>query len=590
MKRIPISPATLFMLLFVPILFLFIKRKRKLAIVYLLTICFLGSGCYQFFYSTNTKTSINDSTLAKLKTSNKYFIVHLKTGDYALKDISIDSNQLKAEVGPILSEHTYYLDPEPGTSPSYKKKQASEVLNEIHIYALTQTLTDSTHLSIPVSSITRVDMYEKNIKKTKTNHAISTVAVVVIPIGILVALVAVACNCPQVYAYDGSQYQFKSGVFSGAIYSSLEKTDYLPLENPINVNGKYMFRLMNNQQEQQFINRLQLVHIPHDASTNVLLDRYGLIHTYQAPVAPITTSLIMDETGLTFRWRDGKTFMFDQKSDPASDFGSVIVSFDKPADVKQAKLIVNAKNSLWAGYVFEEFSSLFGDKFQKYQARQDKADRQKIERWQKDQALSLMVYVETDKGWQLTDYYPTTGNTAGRDMIMTVNIPDNNKNKVRIKLESAFMFWELDYVAMDFSQDINLKPEIIRVTTATKSEQETNEVSSLTSIDNLYSTLFQDEFLSVEFETPVTTPSQSSYFLVSTGYYHSLKNYSGKADLVRLNHFKKKGFFSEYSESKFTETKKLPWMIIRTTALRPMKFSLSFFDGQVIDTRIPPPH
>ena len=95
MKRIPLSPATLFMLLFVPILFLFIKRKRKLAIAYLLGICFLGSGCFQFFYSTNTKTNISDSTLAKLSTSSKYFIVHLKTGDYALKDIRIDSNPVK---------------------------------------------------------------------------------------------------------------------------------------------------------------------------------------------------------------------------------------------------------------------------------------------------------------------------------------------------------------------------------------------------------------------------------------------------------------------------------------------------------------
>src|SRR5580765_713003 len=250
MKRISISPTTLVIFLMVPILFLFIKRKSKLAAVYFIFICFLSSGCYQFFYSTNTKTSINDSTLAKLKTSDKYFIVHLKTGDYALKDIKVDSNQLKAEIGPILTEHTYYLDPAPGTSPSYKKKEASEVLNEIHIYALTQSLEDSTHLSIPVSSITRVDVYEKNIKKTRTNHTISTVAVIVIPIAILVALVAAACNCPQVYAYDGSQYQFKSGVFSGAIYSSLEKTDYLPLENLNDVNGKYMFQVMNTQQEE----------------------------------------------------------------------------------------------------------------------------------------------------------------------------------------------------------------------------------------------------------------------------------------------------------------------------------------------------
>ena len=557
MNRLPISPAAMFTFLFLPVLFLFVKRKRKFVYLYLFAVCFFTSGCFQFFYSTNTKTSFNDSTFEKLKNSNKYFIVHLKTGDYALKDLRIDSNQLRADVGPILSEHKNYLDPVAGSSPSYKKKEGNEVLNEIHIYALSQTLEDSTHLSIPVSTITRVDMYEKNITKTRTNHAISTAAAIIIPIGILVALVAVACNCPQVYAYNGSEYQFKSGVFSGAIYSSLEKTDYLPLEGPSNVNGKFMFRLMNNQQEKQFINQLQLISISHDTADHVLLDRSGIIHTYRTPVSPAYTSLKSDEDGQVFKQRDGNAFLFNEKSNPASNFGSVILSFTKPADTKQAKLIVNAKNSFWAGYVFEEFSSLFGDKFQKYQSMQDKADRYKLERWQKEQALSLMVYLETDNGWQLVDYYPTTGNTAGRDMIMALNIPDTKKNDIRIKLESAFMFWELDYVAMDFSSDVNLKPVFIYAANAMNSLHNHNDTANISKIDSHYSIILQDDFLAVEFEVSATASSKNSYFLASTGYYHSLKQYDGKADLAELNHFKKKGYFSEFSEYKFTVVKNL---------------------------------
>jgi hypothetical protein len=557
MKRFPISPSSVFIFFLLPVLLLFIKRKRKSGIVYLLIVSLLGSGCFYPFYSTNTKSSINDSTLASLKNSNKYFIVHLKDGDYALKNISVNDTLIKAEVEPISPEHANYLNPAPESSPDYKKKDGIYVLNEIHIYALGQKLEDSTHLSIPVSSVTRVDMYEKNIKKTKTTRTISTVAVIVIPIAILVGIIAVACNCPQVYAYDGSQYQFKSGVFSGAIYSSLEKTDYLPLENPINVNGKYMFRLMNNQREEQYINQLQLINVRHDATTHVLLDRNGHIHTYQQTIAPISTSLKNDEAGLTFKLKDGNSFMFNQKADVHSDFGTVILTFDKPVDTRQGKLIVNAKNSLWAGYIFEEFSSLFGDKFQKYQAKQDKADKQKIERWQKEQALSLMVYVETDKGWQLADYFPTTGNTAGRDMVMALDIPDNKQNKIRIKLESAFMFWELDYIAMDFSSDVNLKPEYVNVSSAVKSDNSGNEVASLIHKDDQYSKLLQEEYLSVEFNSQETTEIQNSYFLVSTGYYHSLKQYAGRADILKLNQFKKKGYFSEFSENKFTENQKL---------------------------------
>jgi hypothetical protein len=49
----------------------------------------------------------------------------------------------------------------------------------------------------------------------------------------------------------------------------------------------------------------------------------------------------------------------------------------------------------------------------------------------------------------------------------------------------------------------------------------------------------------------------NSYFLVSTGYYHSLKKYEGRPDISLLKKFRKKGFFSEYSEKRFNEAKEL---------------------------------
>ena len=572
MKRFSISNGSLLAFLILPFLFLFVKRKWKFAVVYVMVISFLSTGCFQYFYNTNTKTSINDSTFALLKNSNKYYIVHLKTGDYALQNISIKDSLLSADLGQVTMDHLDWLNPEPGSSPSYKKKDGSYVLSEIHIYAPAVTPEDSTHLSISLSAVTRVDVYEKNIKKTRTNHAWSTVAAIVIPLGVIVAIVAIiasssshnttptgstSCGCPEVYTYDSGRYQFKSGVFSGAIYSSLERTDYLPLENLKDTNGKFKFRVMNNREEEQYINQLQLISVSHDTTTKVLLDRYGTLHTFQNPVNPVSTSLKNDETAQVFKQRDGNAFMFNEKTNATSKFGGVILSFDKPAGSKQAKLVVNAKNTLWAGYIFEEFSSLFGNKFKAYQEKQDKGDGRKMERWQKEQALSLMVYVETGKGWELVDYFPTTGNNAGRDMIMAINIPDSRQNKLRIKIESAFMFWELDYASIDFSADMNLKPEFINIYNAMKSDSITSETDRLTYKDKEYSKLLQDEFISVEFNKPANEKSQSSYFLVSTGYYHSLKQYSGKAEIAQLKHFKKPGAFSEYSEYKFDEARKV---------------------------------
>jgi hypothetical protein len=556
MKRLIPSPATVISLLFLPILCLIIKRKRKAGIIYLVFIFVTSLGCFQNFYLTNSKKSISDSTLLKLQSENKNFVVYLANGHYSLKNIKINDKIIEGDVDSIGEDESKYLLPH-HTSNSYKKRDEEIVLKEVHIYALSEKLKDSVHLSLPMSSITRVDIFTKDKERTSASHVASGIGVGVgIAAVIVLILAAIACNCPQVYTYDGSDYQFKAGVFSGAIYSSLEKTDYLPLDKLTSVNGKYKFRIINTQQEEQNINQVALMKIQHDAQTNVLLDRNGHIHSFQNPLSPVSTSLTNDESGQTFHSRDNKTYWFNQKSDSSSVFGSVILTFEKPVGAEKAKLIVNAKNSLWAGYIFEDFTSLFGGKFQKYQSMQDKANREKLDRWQKEQALSLMVYIETEKGWQLVDYFPTTGNTAGRDMIMPLNLPQSKENKIRIKLESAFMFWELDYIGIDFSADKALESQVIPVSYAIKSTSSESELANLASIDKQYCKLLQNEFLSIEFDGSETT-QEESYFLVSTGYYHSLKQYEGKPDIGMLKQFKKKGYFSEYSEKRFNEAQEV---------------------------------
>ncbi|MGI8582457.1 MAG: hypothetical protein ACR2KX_09680 [Chitinophagaceae bacterium] len=540
------------------LLYFYLLVKKK-PVLYLFLISILFTGCFLNFYKPTSRNTVDNTLLTTLKNSDKYFIVHLKDGNYALKNLSVNNNLIDADVEPVATEHTIYLKtPNPQSSPRYKKKDQSYVLNEVHMYAEQENIMGKTHLSIPLASITRIDVYEKDKSKTSSNHTISIIgATIGGAFAILMIAFAIACNCPQVYVYDGSEYQFKSGVFSGAVYSSLEKTDYLPLTDMKDANGKFKFRLMNNQMEEQYVNQVQLVKVNHDASENILFDRKGIIHSYKQPVEPASSSLKNDKNAESFKYREGRSFLFNEKEKPDSKFASVILTFDKPSGSSHAKLIVNAKNSIWSGYIFEQFSSLFGNQYQKFIAKQDKVDKQKIEQWERDQALPLMVYIETDKGWKQVDYFAHTGNTAGRDMIMALDISGQKQNNIRIKLESAFMFWDVDYAAMDYSADINTTPTIINVSAAGKTSN-SDEVKNITGRDNQYSKLLQNDFLSIEFDNPAkSTIEKSTYFLVSTGYYHSLKEYPGKADLGRLYQFKKPGAFSAFSEKKISDGEKI---------------------------------
>ena len=99
---------------------------------------------------------------------------------------------------------------------------------------------------------------------------------------------AIACNCPQVSIQNGNQFEFKSGLYSGAVNANLERSDYLLLDNFASSTDSVKIRIDNVNGEQQYINRLQLLKVTHPAGTKVLVDRNGKIYSYKAPVTPLS--------------------------------------------------------------------------------------------------------------------------------------------------------------------------------------------------------------------------------------------------------------------------------------------------------------
>jgi len=576
MKRFGVSPLSVLIFLFFPYLFLFLKGRRKYAIIYMSVLLLFVSGCYLRFYNTNTRNTIDRKTINELKNQNKYFVAHLKDGVKALKNVDVSNNILEADLDSIPPEHYNFADKLPSTSYRYKK-DSTAVLDEIHIYAPTQSLDRKTHVSLPLTAVTRVDIYKKDVGKTSTSAILSTIGFAALA-ALIVGLIAAAgsgsktppppttgggsggqsCDCPKLYTYNGAEYQFRSGLFSGAVYASAERADYYPLGNITDTKGKFSFRLVNDRQEKQFINQVQLIRIAHAPAETILIDRHGTVHNYTKPEQALSTSMMNDQVGESLAYRDGNSYVFNEKADPASSLASVILTFRRPANAGQAKLIVNAKNTMWAGLLYEQFSTLFGDKLQEFIAKRDKAGRSETEEWEKEQALPMVVSVETETGWKQVDYFPLTGNSAGRDMIMPINIADVKGQTLRVKIESAYMFWELDYAAMDFTPDHMYKPEYIRVAAAVNSSNPKSETADLRADDKHYDELFQNNYISFEFDKPKPIDNQAdSYFLLSSGYYHSTKRYYGDPDWWTLMSLKKKWAFSAYSEEKYKEAAKL---------------------------------
>src|SRR5438552_3630737 len=263
---------------------------------------------------------------------------------------------------------------------------------------------------------------------------------------------------------------FVSGLYSGAVYSTLERTDYLPLNTVPYDAANISFKIANAKNEEQFINSVQLLQVNHSNNVNVLADRHGNVFPYQKPVEPLSALTgEKNDVKQVLKQTDEQYYSFSNTANE-NGFSDIRLTFDKPANAGNAKLIIHARNSYWAGLVHKEFIGLFGDDFEKWRAKQEKADPKELEQWQTDQALPLMVYVKTYEGWKFVDYYQLIGNTASRDMIMDIDTKEIPGNTIELKLETAYRFWDLDFAGIDYSNDPNFTTAIIEPAEAIKSD------------------------------------------------------------------------------------------------------------------------
>ena len=128
----------------------------------------------------------------------------------------------------------------------------------------------------------------------------------------------------------------------------------------------------------------------------------------------------------------------------------IILSFDKPKNAQMAKLIVRTKNSFWLDYIYGQFYSLFGDHYHDWFEEQKTKPKENMIQWALDQGIPLSVYVEKDGEWHFVDYFNTVGPMAFKDDVLAFNIADIQSEKIKIKLEFGFLFWEIDYAGIDF--------------------------------------------------------------------------------------------------------------------------------------------
>ncbi len=516
-------------------------------------------GCK--YYKVSKVAPEEISKKIDIDNSDKLYIIHHHQKEYILTDLKIESNQIFGEIiKPTPFQKIYY------SSQNENKKIKNEernILREVHFYLMNKgSALEEGEIEIPFK-----DIYEIHIVKQDKGATAFYVTTGILAGGIVAIIAGTSGSksdsskpstttsseegsCPYVYVNNGQQYVMEGEAYAGAILQNMERDDYMPLPSIQTVNQEYQIKMSNELQERHYTNLARLIVVNHPKDNKVLLDKYGNPQLISNPYTPLNISSLNGQNlSPILESKDRNVFFFNEKE---SNRNGVLLTFKKPNNTTQGKLVLNGNNTLWLGSLYAQFTSQFGKRFNKWMDRQSNKSTKKGHRSMLNSDFPLSIYIKEKGEWNRVDYLYPVGTFPDRDMVVPIDFSNVEEDQVEIKIESGFMFWELDYVALDFSE--NRRMQLTSISPAFAKDNEGNNwKAALDQNDETYMPQ-----LNIGNETILKYPAvehsiheTQTVFLHTRGYYELIRDYEGRPNVRDLKKFKKPGYFSEYSRSQF---------------------------------------
>ncbi len=534
----------------------FFRQKnvsQAISLILLAAFLDLTQGCS--YYKVHKSVGPVAPTISSLQNDKKLIILHKGQDAWEFKNIVAREDSVKGMIITLV-DHDKYKTTDTAKVNRFKKEDKinkTEILNEVHIYVTNLSRLGSNYVSIPVKAVQRIEIYDPAKGATIASWVFGTLGVIALGAAIVTIIVALTKqSCPFIYVNDDSSSRLIGEIYSGAIYPSLERTDYLPLPAPKPGQKDYTIRMTNEVHEIQNTNLIELNVFDHPKGTNVLLDKYGKYQTtcnLQQPIRATNLSgknildLIRDKDTLTY-------FNVDPGKNPDLKDG-IIMTFKRPQDASVAKLVVNARSTFWLDYVFTRFHELFGKEYNCWVDKQQTVPPIKMKSWMLDQNIPLSLYIEKNGKWQFIDYYNIVGPIALKQDILAFDISNIKTDSLKIKLEYGNLFWEVDYAGIDYSLNIPVTQKIAQFVSAVDNKDR-DVRNLLVSADMLY--YVQPEIgdaVDMKFNLPEQLDVERTLILHSQGYYKIILNLTGEERKKDLLAFRKKGHFAKFSNGIF---------------------------------------
>jgi hypothetical protein len=539
---------------FRPLLF-FIKNKKHSSIFSMfLTLTFLNFVIGCSYYNVRSVTT-SPETIAKqvqdFNMAQKYAVMHSGGNIWHLNNLVLneDNKTLSGTAQIVESNHMPLKLRDSKRVHRYSSNETP--LNEVHFYINTNNTPDyGSQITISFSEITSISVNDKNSGRSIANVIGGTIGVIAV---IAIIIVATKSSCPFIYVKNGEEFVFTGELYPGIITANQQRDDYLLLPNLDEVHAEYSIKITNELKEIQYTDFVQLIEIDHPEDVKVLLDKNGNLHTFSNIISPnnvLVDNLNRDNSPALNR--DNNSYLFNSEIKNSSSTRTIEIEFNKPKNTKKAKLVLTVKNSMWLDYVFGKFNQQFGTYYSQFQKDQQKVSLDKSTKWMNEQHIPLSVYLKTATGWELVDRINTVGPMASRNIAVPIDLRHAVGEELVIKLETGFMFWELDYAGIDYTENLPLDIKYINPYEALDGNNNNVTNLLLASDQNYFVQPNIGDEVVVKFKTSESSLDlHRTYFLKNKGYYNYIRNYEGKPDFQKLKLFKASGAFTDFSKYEY---------------------------------------
>lgn len=432
-------------------------------------------------------------------------------------------------------------------------RKASQDLVMIYISStIASSLPDTLTTRLEYKNISKIEVFEPDAGKV-VGIVMGGIAGCAI---ISIIALFIACNCPHVYteAPDGTR-QLEGSLYSGAIYKQLERSDYLVLKGAQTADNQLKIILANQESQHQHTNLVTLEVLDHAPGFMPVFDKYGQLHTIVRPESPLSASNVSGVNGLAeVLAKDENVFVGDLSNQSPDATEKLSLQFAKPSGAKHAKLLLNAKNSQWLDYTYFEFQNALGQYADEATRKYRQKSAAENQAWAEKQKIPLAVWLETRPGqWEKVEQFDLLGASVFRDAVLPLDLSRVQGNTVNIRLEFGFHFWEIDRVALDFSENQAVAQTTLRPVEAHDQSGKDITSSILEDDTQYYDQPAIGDEASIRFELPPLLPGfERSLVLRGKGHYEVLhQNAPGRPNPFKLKSWEKENALPKLSRERW---------------------------------------